>query len=402
MNTEQLREYLGIALDMEKNIYMQRELRKRLEMEANRLGKPLQLVPPNELESMRALPSRRDVPVFQVPQRDAQLIDGAESKRKWAPVMLIVSIAVFLLSVVAMASGFSNVDDGDYYALGMLGVCGAVPLFIVGLCNTVRAFRWPKVAEERYKEEYRAAQQRYQNELAAYNSSEMAYKEAYNAAQRDFLNKRQAYERAKEDDDLRVIAENQEKEVILANIRIVDGHLEKSILELGRMYAHDIVYPKYRNLSMISSLYEYISAGICDKLEGHEGAYNKLDGEILMNRIVDRLDTVNSNLTQIMRNQFKLYEAIQTSNAKLDMLRQSVNGIGMAAGAMAKEMGKQNILLGKQAELMYDQKVVIERKLAELQATSELNTYYSERAAKELEHKNRMDDLMGRNMGPYF
>ena len=65
---------------------------------------------------------------------------------------------------------------------------------------------------------------------------------------------------------------------------------------------------------MVCSLYEYIRAGRCTELEGHEGAYNILETEIRLDRIILQLDKVVAQLEQIKHTQFMLYSAVQESN----------------------------------------------------------------------------------------
>lgn len=96
----------------------------------------------------------------------------------------------------------------------------------------------------------------------------------------------------------------------------IEKSLEASKRNLQAAYEKNIIFPKYRNLVMVCSLYEYICAGRCDTLEGHEGAYNILETEIRLDRIIIQLDKVITQLEKIQQNQFILYSAIQKSNQR--------------------------------------------------------------------------------------
>ena len=54
--------------------------------------------------------------------------------------------------------------------------------------------------------------------------------------------------------------------------------LEKPLKEtkenLERVYSKNIIYPKYRNLPALTSIYEYYVTGRCEELSGPYGAYN--------------------------------------------------------------------------------------------------------------------------------
>lgn len=94
---------------------------------------------------------------------------------------------------------------------------------------------------------------------------------------------------------------------------------------LDRYYQKNIIYPKYRNLLAISSIYEYLSAGRCTCLEGHEGAYNLFELEAHQNIIINKLDEVILHLERIEDNQHMLYSAIQDSNLKTERLSHEIS-----------------------------------------------------------------------------
>lgn len=65
------------------------------------------------------------------------------------------------------------------------------------------------------------------------------------------------------------------------------GHmLEKS---LDSLYEMGIIYPKYRNLVAVSTIYEYLSSGRCDRLDGPDGAYNLYEMELRQNIVIGQL-----------------------------------------------------------------------------------------------------------------
>ncbi len=90
--------------------------------------------------------------------------------------------------------------------------------------------------------------------------------------------------------------------------------LEKPLKEtkenLERVYAKNIIYPKYRNLPALTSIYEYYVTGRCEELSGPYGAYNLYEDEVRKDKIISQLNTVIANLEQIKQNQYKLYEQV--------------------------------------------------------------------------------------------
>lgn len=58
----------------------------------------------------------------------------------------------------------------------------------------------------------------------------------------------------------------------------IEGELhsiKKKLLDkLQALYDKNILHPKYRNLDAVAAIYDYISTGRCEGLEGRDGAYN--------------------------------------------------------------------------------------------------------------------------------
>lgn len=158
-----------------------------------------------------------------------------------------------------------------------------------------------------------------------------------------------------------------------------ENALAISTQHLQTIYDKNIIFPKYRNLVMVCSLYEYICAGRCNKLEGSEGAYNILELEIRLDRIITQLDRITVLLGKIQENQFVLYSAIQESNQRSAQILESTNRM------------VDNL------QHSYEGIDTLTDRIAELQKTSELTAYCADRTQKELAYMNRMNYLSGRN-----
>ncbi len=111
---------------------------------------------------------------------------------------------------------------------------------------------------------------------------------------------------------------------IPAAILEAENHYQQSLDSLNAYYDAGIIYPKYRGIVPITTIYEYIASGRCTALEGHEGAYNLYESELRMNLIIGKLDDISSKLDQIADNQRLLVQEIRESNQKIDRLSQSV------------------------------------------------------------------------------
>lgn len=141
--------------------------------------------------------------------------------------------------------------------------------------------------------------------------------------------------------------ENLHKEVIAKNgiyipykeklIEIRDE--TKRILE--KFYDKNIIYPKYRDIVAVSSFYDYLSSGVCDSLEGHEGCYNKFDLEVRLDTVISKLDDVLDNLDQIKKNQHTLYLEMVECNERLSGLSQSLRELSTNVTGSVEEIKMQ-------------------------------------------------------------
>lgn len=98
---------------------------------------------------------------------------------------------------------------------------------------------------------------------------------------------------------------------------------------LDQYYELNYIYPKYRKLVYICSIYEYFDSGRCNTLIGPHGAYNLLEQDIKYSKIVDRLDNISDKLDIVIENQQVLYHALNECKRSISGLEDSMNSIGM-------------------------------------------------------------------------
>ena len=107
--------------------------------------------------------------------------------------------------------------------------------------------------------------------------------------------------------------------------------LEKPLKEtkenLERVYSKNIIYPKYRNLPALTSIYEYYVTGRCEELSGPYGAYNLYEDEVRKDKVISQLNTIIANLEQIKQNQYKLYEQVCQIQSNSNRMVRELNAI---------------------------------------------------------------------------
>jgi hypothetical protein len=96
---------------------------------------------------------------------------------------------------------------------------------------------------------------------------------------------------------------------------------------LDKLYAINLIYPKYRNFAAMATICEYFMSGRCTELEGADGAYNLYESELRQNVIIIKLDTIINKLDQIQKTQFMLYTAMKEANTLLERISADVSTI---------------------------------------------------------------------------
>lgn len=333
MDSVQLKEYLEIVVDMEKNVYLQNRAINQLQNEINCLGKPK---------------------IFSKPD---------EPKKYTSGVIAIVVLCVILgaigilllrwgIGILASDSLWSFIPGILVILFGGMFVLGT----LVSACSEIS-----KELQEAQAAKFN--QEKYYRDLQVYNTNI-------------------------QNDKQRVEQELVRKAALDANLEILKGQLERSESNLRKIYDKNIVFPKYRNLIMVCSIYEYLCAGRCSTLEGHEGAYNILEMEIRLDRIVTQLDRVLTNLSAIRQSQYILYSAIQDSNQRIVSLVETTNSMAQQIENMRTQQRLSN------NDLQYQ--------LNRLQESSAVTAYQSERIQRELSYMNRMNYISGNYNGTFF
>lgn len=351
MKTEELKEYLGMVVQMEKEINLQERLSQKLQKEIQNAEW--------RMESIRNGQEYLSEP--NPPKRKAE-------NTSMLPTCAIITVAGVVFTIILRVigvlldkwdvEGVLLVIIGIPWMLGILLAGGGAALGALGTIYYLVTYPWQSHKDTKvFEAETRKYEQDYQN-----------------------------YQRNQKENEEKVKQINQlsvQKSVAETSKQQIESALVSSKRNLEKMYSYNIVFPKYRNYVMVSSIYEYLCAGRCKTLEGHEGAYNILELEIRLDRIITQLDRVIEELEAIRANQYMLYSCLKESNRKMDMLLQEETRI---ADSM------QN--LGTQSYEM-------NRRLGELQHSSELANYLAECNNRQLSYMNRMNYLAGHYENPY-
>ena len=111
------------------------------------------------------------------------------------------------------------------------------------------------------------------------------------------------------------------------NMAYLGQKKSESVEVVEKFYSADCIFPKYRNLPALTSIYEYLTSGRCDELTGPNGAYNLYEMELRQNTVISQLNTIISNLEQIRQNQFTLYQELTKITSTVNTISYEMSAI---------------------------------------------------------------------------
>lgn len=133
-------------------------------------------------------------------------------------------------------------------------------------------------------------------------------------------------------------------------------------------YDMNIIYPKYRSIVPLASIFEYLQSGRCSELEGPTGAYNMYESESRADIIICKLDDIISSLEEIKANQYRLYQEVKSINASISRLNDSLTSGLKDINLSIKET---NGILKEHGE-----------KLDEIKENTKMTAYFTEKNAE--------------------
>lgn len=274
MDGDDLKEYLNIVVNMEKNIYLQNSLISHMQNRIKQLGQ---------------------IHTYQEP------VIPIKKSSNWFSI-IVFSGVFFLIGFLIFQWGlklcYSITENGLALLYGPIVLLFGVVLILGTIISTI------VMLVDNLKD------------INSYNKAKSIYSIAY-----------EEYKKNIQADKERVCKELLEQKALLLVLKPLQKQNVKSKQNLEKIYSKNIIFSKYRNLVMVCSLYEYICSGRCGALEGHEGAYNILEFEIRLNHIIIQLEQVIAKLDSIQNNQFILYSAIQDTNQQAKQILKSTNSV---------------------------------------------------------------------------
>lgn len=312
-----LKEYLRIVLEMEEEIFFQTQSIEKLKETIKPLGIHKQIKKPDSPKT-----SIEDV---------------------WDEIVKAI-FSVFVTVVIWFL--WKSIRQKDFFLSNFFGVI----LFIVGLVAILFSLGFLFIAFYEISDYIKKTEQTiYERKIAEYNA-------------------------LIDEDNVRVSNELLLKEHLEAELKALESQNEASKKTLEEIYSKNVIFPKYRNWVMVSLIYEYISSGR-KKTLGE--AYDTLEIEFRMERIIFNLNRIVQSLEEIKENQYMLYQSINSVNIRLERILSVSQSIVNSVNKLSTEV--------KSAK----------EEIEALKCSSYFLAYNSERTQKELSYLNRMKYLSG-------
>ena len=223
----------------------------------------------------------------------------------------------------------------------------------------------------------KALYDRYRSEYEEYQNNCESRKQKYDIAMADY-NLKQNELNIKYNEECRITQAKQE--IIDAEISELDAPIEQTRAILEELYALDYIYPKYRNMIAMTSIYEYYLSGRVDMLTGPNGAYNLFEQESRQNIIISNLETINTNLEAIKYNQCLIYgvmvdirNVLYDIDVDISKMKTSLEKIVFSTNEMLADVDRilanSNEILANSAQIVHSTSIMESRMTA-----IELNT----------------------------
>lgn len=297
MTSEQIKEYLSILVDMEKNKYIQEKTIANLRTTARRLG------------------IKKD---FQKPYPRTASSDYGESILGTGVIAgIIIAIIAAIITLIIKWEKWSIFAIFIALVIGVL--VGIVGGFIFGLIIGPIS------------------------ESASVRNRQKSYDYEYNRLLKE-------YDRLVEMDKERVKKEICQRQFIYSEINALEHQLSQTKANLEKLYNYNIIDPTYwYDIVAICSFYQYFcreqtfSLGF-DRNTGDKGAYNIYEEEKRLGIIISKLDDVLIKLDTVITNQNMIAQTLKQANNQISLLSNNVNNMSRQITAVNNSIKQQTAI----------------------------------------------------------
>ncbi len=199
--------------------------------------------------------------------------------------------------IICAVNGFFAYPYGWMMRLFWGAVSGILFFAVIfGLCAVINSNKKAE-HEDNVQDKYRQALKTYEREMEAYQQNRTVI------------------------DTKRTTLTN-----IIAGYESTKASIEKKLNEL---YSRGVIHERFRNIIAVNQIREYLEMGVCDELEGANGAYALYFQDIRTEKICNSIHELQQALASSMNNlamaQSRLVYEIRQTNSNLQALNNSIS-----------------------------------------------------------------------------
>lgn len=132
------------------------------------------------------------------------------------------------------------------------------------------------------------------------------------------------------------IVNNIEETVVNQRQEEIHNALIAAKNNLMQIYSENVLPQKYRTLTAVATLYEYLETGRCNTIQGHGGIYDTYEVESLHLAQLQQMVQMNRTLSRMEDNQRYICQELRQANRTLSSINASLNEIEKTNAEIAK------------------------------------------------------------------
>ncbi len=317
LSYDKLLEYIKMILEMEKNVYIQKNTANRIEQKIRLLGHEKKIAAPvSEMDSSPAGISREVIKIIVI----SALIGGGAG-------LIIWLLSFCILPWFKMTSGTSGVSE-EYNEAQNIGTTAAViSIIIVFIVASIIQFMRFKKSDKKYNKDM------------------------------------QNYKLAQTNEIQRLTKENAQKEYLQNELQLLSRQRIKTIGHLKKLYSYGIIEEEYRNIVAVSAFYHYLKTGMTRSLsfdpETHDdGAYKIYRQEMLLGKIITNTEIIIKKLDELIDSQNELKQILYSANKKVDNLVYKIDNAVNSIDNLHKTVSRDFDTMHRDSEISrYNQEI---------------------------------------------
>ncbi len=132
------------------------------------------------------------------------------------------------------------------------------------------------------------------------------------------------------------IVNNIEESVVSQRQEEIHNALITAKNNLLQIYSENVLPQKYRSLTAVATLYEYLETGRCNTIQGHGGIYDTYEVEKIHLAQLQQMVQMNETLSRIEDNQRYICQELRQANRTLPSINASLSEIEKTNAEIAK------------------------------------------------------------------